>query len=156
MVTHRLSVEVRYQETDKDEELRLAVEQAVTISGWCVLGWATARCMHRLNSPVDPRSSALPDNFCLPAYGAEGETLAFDEETSDPRSRSLHAYCFCNLSTKVLLDRDGDRLRRAADTDSGYTPAATVSDRSGRTAAGERSQRAAAKSPAWRAGESQP
>lgn len=55
-------------------------------------------------------SCALLDNLCLPAYrsSAEGRTV----------EKPLESHCMCDMSTKMLLDRDGEQLQRAGSIDS--------------------------------------
>jgi hypothetical protein len=63
----------------------------------------------RFGSPPPPPlsldSCCLVDSLFLPAYSADNATPTITEP--------IKAHCLCNLTTKSLLDRDGEQLRRA-------------------------------------------
>ncbi|BGP54685.1 hypothetical protein JCM8202_003192 [Rhodotorula sphaerocarpa] len=92
VVSHRMHVEVRYRPEGAETDLRLVVEQPITISG----------------------CSSLSDNFRLPAYGEAAR--AASPADADPAPRSLHAHCMCCLSLKDLLDYEGEVYRIAANS----------------------------------------
>ncbi|BGO98424.1 Proteophosphoglycan 5 [Rhodotorula toruloides] len=82
-VSHVLSVEVRYKKDGSDEEMVLTMGKPVTITSCC----------------------CLVDSLFLPAYSADNATPTITEPIKN--------HCLCNLTTKSLLDRDGEQLRRA-------------------------------------------
>ncbi|KAJ8294466.1 hypothetical protein OF846_002310 [Rhodotorula toruloides] len=82
-VSHVLSVEVRYKKDGSDEEMVLTMGKPVTITSCC----------------------CLVDSLFLPAYSADRATPTITEPIKN--------HCLCNLTTKSLLDRDGEQLRRA-------------------------------------------
>lgn len=55
------------------------------------------------------------DNLCLPAYRRSAPVKTVE--------KPLESHCMCNMSTKMLLDRDGEQLQRAGAIDS---PGATA------------------------------
>ncbi|GAA5992695.1 hypothetical protein JCM10908_006884 [Rhodotorula pacifica] len=88
VVSHQLHIEVRYRKDGDDEDMVLTIGKPLTITGCC----------------------AMLDNLCLPAYRQSAPVTTVE--------KPLESHCMCNMSTKMLLDRDGEQLQRAGAIDS--------------------------------------